>query len=92
MIKSQNLYANVKSEFLQIFENFHSISMSICKSQFLVRVPKKTNNQIKIEEYEKEKKQNEARIRVLEKDLDKLHSQLQYIININDEIIKIQKI
>ena len=66
--------------------------MSICKSQFLVRVLKKTNNQIKIEEYEKEKKQNETRIRVLEKDLDKLHSKLQYIIDINDEIIKVQKI
>ena len=84
LIKSQNLCVNVKPEFLTLFKTSQAISLFKGKSHFLARQPKKTNDKIKIEEYEEEKLSYDKKVLKLEQEIDRLHGKCQDLIDINE--------
>ena len=68
---------SVKSEFLSLFKNSQSVSLATGKSHFLARLPKKTNDQKKIDDYEEEKKKSDNKARQLEDEIDQLHDKIK---------------
>ena len=75
---------NVKPEFLTLFKTSQVISLFKGKSHFLARQPKKTNDKIKIEEYEEEKLSYDKKVLKLEQEIDRLHGKCQDLIDINE--------
>ena len=57
LIEYQNLRITAKLEFINIFRKSNAVSAVKEKSQFLARVPKLTNDKIKITKLEEEKKE-----------------------------------
>ena len=62
LIQSKNLCVNVKQKFLNLFQNSQAVSLSKGKSNFLARLPKKSKNQSKLDEYEEEQRINDDKI------------------------------
>ena len=83
-MKSQNLCVNVRPEFLSLFKNSQSVSLSKGKSHFLARLPRKTNDQLRIDEYEEEKIYFEKKVARLEQEIDRLNDKCQDLIDINE--------
>ena len=77
LIRSQNLWLSVKPEFLSLFKNSQSASLAKKKSHFFARLPKKTNDQKKIDDYEEEKKKSDNKARQLEDEIDQLHDKVK---------------
>ena len=76
LIASQNLMIDAKDEFISIFKNSQSISTSKGKSQFLVRAPKKTKDQLMIQDLVGENKIVIDKISKLKRELDILQNKM----------------
>ena len=76
LIASQNLMINAKEEFISIFKNSQSISSLKGKSQYLVRAPKKTKDQLVIQNLVEENKEVMSKVSKLKKELDILQNKM----------------
>ena len=67
---------------MTLFKNSQSVSLAKGKSHFLARLPKKTNDQKKIDEYEEDKKNSDHKTRQLENEIDILHDKIKELIEL----------
>ena len=72
LITNQNLGISARPEFIEIFRNSQSISTMKGKSHFLVRTPKPTKAQVKMNKLEEEKKEAYTKATLMQRDLDSL--------------------
>ena len=76
LIASQNLMINAKDEFISIFKNSQSISSLKGKSQYLVCAPKKTQDQLVIQNLVEENYEVMSKVSKLKKELDILQNKM----------------
>ena len=79
IIDNQNFKITAKPEFLQLFKESKSVSLRKGRSHFLSRMPKKTKQQLLIENLVKEKEEHKAENSDLKVEIDKLHDKVEFL-------------